>query len=375
MGDGVHAVRRALCGLGIAAAIAEALRGIDDRASVRGVSWRTNAMASAVFAGVALVTSVAQAEAPRPEPVVLRYERGPETDGCPDENELGRAVSARLGYEPFASDAPRAIVVRITRRPRELAGRIELRDARGAVTGTRELVSPSRDCRELVASLSVAIAIGIDPVRGLSGPDAASEAPSPARPEPAPEPERAPQPGPSAEATSPEPSPSPSPSTRLELRGAAGAHVAIGVGPSPALGLTLSAGGRIGRAALALEGRADLPASASVDTGGRVSTSLLFASVVPCVHVGLFAACALGALGSFRAEGEAIMQPLHASKLWGGAGGRLAAELPLGRSAALRGHVDVLAALSPITLQMDGREVWTSPPVSGAFGGALVGSL
>src|SRR5689334_19329560 len=75
----------------------------------------------------------------------LRYEREGGTESCPDEDELRHAVAARLGYEPFSAGSKRVVSVRVTRRPRELVGRVEIHDENGALKGSRELTSPTKD--------------------------------------------------------------------------------------------------------------------------------------------------------------------------------------------------------------------------------------
>src|SRR4051794_12304198 len=118
------------------------------------------------LAGPLLVTMLLAANAvsaqqqPSTQPTaVLRYARGPATSQCPDEESLRAAVSARLGYDPFQSDAPMTIAATIVRRGHLLHARVEITDEHGAPIGSRELSSAGRDCTEIAQSMTLAISI------------------------------------------------------------------------------------------------------------------------------------------------------------------------------------------------------------------------
>lgn len=335
---------------------------------VRSAARRSARMAVFTASMAAARVSLAQSN-PR---VQLQYEREPGTESCPGEDELRSAVAARLGYDPFSPSAKRTVVVRLARRPRELAGRVEVRDDQGVITGTRDLTSPTRDCRELIAALSVAAAIGIDPVHGMTGTPAPKTVPAEI-----PYDESAavhdssvsPVSVPVSEAREPT-----VPREQVHVRGSIGALVAAGAAPAPAIGFLLGIGVRRGPLSIGVDGRADLPSSTGV-TGGSVSASLLLVSLVPCLHYKIMSACALGGIGAFRADGQGVTDPQHVAKPYGAVGGRLAIELPVGSVLAFRVHADLLATLSQTTLRLDNHDVWTTPPLSGAGGLSLVGTL
>jgi hypothetical protein len=320
---------------------------------------------------------IASAESP-PEPprARLEYTRESGAEACPGPGELASAVAARLGYDPFVDGAraPRVVSVRVSRRGREAHGHVEMRDG-GHSSGSRDLAS--RDCGELVASLAVAVAIGIDPLSLTRAPPApGSSSPPPRLPPrmPPPPPSRAlPQPPPPTPSSAP--SAPPEEADPLRFRATAGALVSLGATPTANVGLTASAGARLRIASLALEGRADFPvASSAVTGGGAISASLLVASLVPCVHLGLAQACLLGTVGALRGEGEGVSDPRRDTRLYAAAGGRIGVEVPLGRLVALRAHADLLAPVTQVTYQVNDRDVWTTPPVSAALGLGIAAS-
>src|SRR5204862_4286698 len=98
----------------------------------------------------------------------LIYNPGADTTGCPDEQTLRNAVSARLGYDPFRPDAERTLQVDIVvdrrHERRGLRAHVELRDAAGNSAGSRDIGSQRSDCGELASALTLAISIAIDPM-------------------------------------------------------------------------------------------------------------------------------------------------------------------------------------------------------------------
>jgi hypothetical protein len=148
--------------------------------------------------------------------------------------------------------------------------------------------------------------------------------------------------------------------------------VGFGAAPSTNLGVTAQLGARWRALSLGLEGRADFPvSSAAVEGGGDVSASLLVGSIVPCFHHGIVAGCLLGTFGGMRATGELVANPLRETKFYAATGGRIALEFPITDTFALRTHADVVATLTQITLRLNDRDVWTTPPVSAGLGVAL----
>jgi hypothetical protein len=163
------------------------------------------------------------------------------------------------------------------------------------------------------------------------------------------------------------------PSRAPALRIGIGLHGTAGTAPSPALGGSLHASVRWPLFSLGVEGRADAPAGASASQGGRVSSALLGASVLPCVHADPLFLCAHGLFGALNGTGEGVSSPQRATTVYVALGARVGAEIPLSRRWALRTWADLLGTVTPTTLTLDSREVWTTPLVSGTLGvGALM---
>lgn len=296
----------------------------------------------------------------------LEYTRGAGAAECPDEAELKSVVAARLGYDPFSPDAARVVAVGVARQGSGLVAHLEVRGA--AARGSRDLQSSTRDCRELIDSLAVAIAIGIDPL-------SLSRVPSSLPPLPAAELKAAQPPEPPLPAAVPtviDARPEkPRASDPVRLRASIGPLVSFGAAPSTNLGITAQVGVRWRAVSIGLEGRADFPVSQQAVDGGRVSASLLAATVLPCAHYGVLLGCLLGTFGALRAEGESVTTPLRETKLYAAIGGRLGVEIPLGSIFAIGVHGDLFAPLTQITLRLNDRDVWTTPAVAGGLGAAL----
>ena len=304
----------------------------------------------------------------------LIYSRGEGAERCPDEATMRKAVARRLGYDPFFPHAEKTIVSQIVRDRGVLRGSVQLVDDGGIVRGQRNFEVDAGDCDELVAAMSLAISIAIDPTR-------ASLAPAPvARPSdpPAPEagtsekldPATAEKPGPRGPAVRPDaavsPSRAPSPAREDSFTIEPGVSVttSTGTAPSLAIGAAVSLGIRFLDASLFVDGRRDLPATSEATGGGRLQTSLWVVSVAPCLNRDVFFVCAVGSLGSLRAEGIELAAPKSDSALYAAAGGRLGLEARLFRAIYFRPQLDLLATLARAELQLDGTTRWTAPRYS-----------
>ena len=328
------------------------------------LSQRLPALAACLVAAAAAAAGLPfPAQAAEPARVVLVYERGPGTEACPDEPSLRAEVSARLGYDPFVPSAPRTLRVVLARDRHRLRGSVRVVEASGQVSGERAL--EARECGELVSSLAVAAAMGIDPF--------ALDRPAPPAPAPplAPAPAPAPPPPPTADAAPPAPPPPAPPREPLHFRASLGALGALGAAPSLAGGGLVGAELRWRHVSAGLEGRADLPASTEA-LHGEVSSSLLVGSLVPCALVAFFFACAVASAGTLRGEGRGVLSPTKASGLFASIGLRGGAELPLGSVFALRAFGEIDAPITRTTLRIDGADAWTTPSVAGVLGVSAV---
>jgi hypothetical protein len=322
----------------------------------------------ALLAGPGLAIALvarASAFAEVPRPVHLDYERQDGAALCPDDAAIRAGVAARLGYEPFRDQADDHLRATLRQAGHVLEARIELTDAHGKLKAERRLVSRNRDCAELASSVELAIAIAIDPV-GSAPPRSGEEPPASSTAGAAEA--GAPRDGDSAraEATTP-PSGSSSAWPPIATRVEAGLLGGLQSAPAANLGFQAGAGLQSGAVSLGLEARVDLPASAPLRVG-EASASLLVASLVPCAHAGMVAACVLVTGGAQRVAGHGLLDSRRATLPYLGFGVRLAFALPITArmSLALRG--DVTAPVTETKLTVDDSVVWTSPPVAFTLG-------
>lgn len=306
----------------------------------------------------------------------LVYLRGPGTESCPDEGELIDAVAARLGYDPFTPFSLETLFTEVDKDANGFVARVKLVSHDNTVRGARTLQTRGA-CGDLMASLALTISIAIDPMAGTrKGPPeglppgerpvdvdgAASQGGKPTveqKPEPAPVPLPAAAP----------------PSARVLFAIGGGPLASVGYAPAPALGLAIFGRVRIGDFSIALEGRGDLPAGTDVSGGGRVRSSLLAVSLLPCGHAGVLFGCARGTVGRLAAEGLDVTEPGSTGAIWGALGLRAGAEIPFGRVFALRMAADGDAVLTRYPLRINGETRFRYSAVAGDLGLAAVATF
>ena len=302
----------------------------------------------------------------------LHFVQRVEDNRCPDEAELRRRVGAQLGYDPFDAAAPTRIEATIERKANRLYGRVIIR-LEGATLGEREL-EPTKDCEALVSALALTISVAIDPIgvardsEPRSTPSIVTPATEVIRPG---EPEVA-QPSSLSERRA---EPAPTRASRASLRLTVAPMVSVGIAPAVALGLSASIGAGWPHVSLAVEGRLDLPASAHLSSGGDVNTSVALATFVPCVHVTRWIGCALASVGSMRAESSGISAPAIDYSVFAAVGVRVGIEVPISRVFAVRPQIEGQAALTRPSVELNGRTIWTAPPLAAALGVAFVARL
>jgi hypothetical protein len=147
----------------------------------------------------ALVTVVVALEGAAPPSARLVFNRGTGADSCPSEAEIRGGVARRLGFDPFADDAPKRIHCELERSGGLFRAHIKVTAASAAPVAERRLVSPRKDCAELAAAVELALSVAINP---------ASAAPPAADVEP---------PRPSDAAVEPEPAPTAQPAVEAPL--------------------------------------------------------------------------------------------------------------------------------------------------------------
>ena len=316
--------------------------------------------------GFLLVTRRSEGAPARPLETKLAYSRAAGAEGCPDEAWLHDEIGARLGYAPFTYGATRTVVVKIARAGKGLRATIELLDSSGRSQGSRTVDSQSSDCTELASSIALDVSMAIDPVHAMRAPQST----------PQPNPDAPPRLSPPVLLSPAAPGESPPPATSREpikMLIAAGPVVAIGTAPGVSLGAALQIGVRWKGFSAAVEGRADLPASASAANGARVQSWLIAVSLLPCFHVRVAHGCAVGMLGSLSATATDIARPNREQTLFAAAGVRGGVEWWFAANLGVQAHADVLAPITRTTLRIDGRDAWTTSPVALGGGIALAG--
>jgi hypothetical protein len=118
---------------------------------------------------------------------------------------------------------------------------------------------------------------------------------------------------------------------------------------------------------LGLEVRADLPASESLPVGS-ISTSLVSASLVPCVRFTPLGFCALATAGMLRASGDGLDEAKTLSLPYAALGARVAFAYPIGPKWSLVLYGDAVAPLTETTLTVDNRPAWRSSALVFALG-------
>jgi hypothetical protein len=309
--------------------------------------------------------------AQQPASVRLDYERKEGAGSCPDAAAVATSVAERLGYEPFDSTAPDTVKVTVLKKDRGLQAKIEMFGSDGTSRAERVLSSRRSDCGDLAATMGLAIAIAIDPFRANAPPPAHDARPPP----PASEPTTMPAPpvplivvaAPPPPPRSAPPASEESPRTPVRARTAVGVVAGVGSAPVRNLGATVSVGGRRADLSIDIEGRADLPASVPLQVG-EVTTSLLVASLVPCVHWRIVAGCGLLTAGALRAAGHGLVDSRQVAGPYVALGARVALEIRMARKLYLVAHGDASAPLITTELRVGGEELWTTPPISVLFG-------
>jgi hypothetical protein len=313
--------------------------------------------------------------------VTLTYSQKDVAQSCPDEATFRSLVAARLGYDPFVADGTLALEVALSRRGKEIVGRLILTGEDRQKRGERTLRSGADECFELATSMALAAAVAVDPeaVQNLGKPPA---------PEPKPEPEPSPKPKPPLAPPGPPPRKPPAPpppaddfhrGVRFEL----GGLLPVGIVPAPRGGVRLGVALDVPTFSIGVEGAFLFP-SARDSSFGEVSAYVVHGSLVPCVHppdLGqvLLNLCVVGSVGAMRSTASGVTRAEPATDLFATVGPRLGSVVMLSRSFGLGAHAEMPFTLSRVHLDIDDggrrREVWASSRVGFVGGLSLVARL
>lgn len=140
------------------------------RAFVRAIGF-SSALATC---SIALVSLAQHGPPPTDGKVRLVWTRGTDTDECASREALMKSVVTRLGYDPFADDAPQLVVGSVT----HTRGRyvITLRVDGEQSSPTRQLESSIDDCRAVGEAAALSIALDIEAAHVAPPPSATADA-------------------------------------------------------------------------------------------------------------------------------------------------------------------------------------------------------
>lgn len=314
---------------------------------------------------------------PRPFKVALEYVAGP---GCPAAAEFRAVVSGRLGYDPFAADAPDRVLVQVVPRNGSIEGRLEWRDAAGAWTGDQTFPTTTTDCGRFARVVGFALAVQIQLLANVRAePDGAPPPPdrAAAQPRPTERPsERAPERTPELPVARPVPAVAASSPSSAAPRRASGPELALGIGPAVALGMSdgpILLGRLFGvlawtHVSIELAAQSSLPATTRRMDGAGFSQHHLLLGLAGCALRAAWTACVLANGGEVRMSGVDIDRPTSAVAPVFQVGARLGASHHLGRRVVASAHVDGLAALTRWQGTLDNLPVWTAPRFAAALG-------
>jgi hypothetical protein len=328
-------------------------------------------VAIGVSLGLGVVAGTGYARAEDRASVVLSYDASRAETNCPDEASFRNLVAARLGYDPFTTQALDRVDIEIVRSASQLRGRASVQRAGTKGGGDREIVGRHDECEALAAALATTVAIALDPVRAM-GPTLAPPVLPPPPPVATPTEPSAPPPPVVVRDTRP----ALPPSVRKEsirLFGSAAGVASVGAAPSITLGGEVGFGLGVRAFSLELTGRAEaMPGAAQVPSGDRIEVTILSTALVPCSHFGGVAVCAFGRVGTFQGYATDVATPSLHTSVFASAGARSGYTLALSSVFALQGEIEVGFPLVRTALAIDGASVWTAPPV---IGGVSLGAV
>lgn len=316
---------------------------------------------------VMLLVSSASAAAPSAR---LVYLRDAGAEDCPDEGAVRAAVASRLGYDPFFPQARATLFAELKRKKSTYTARIKLVDEQNVVRGARELSHSGPHCADLIDTMALSISVAIDPKSLLDGRQPAEPQEVSASSEPLAVPpvaEATPVPTvtsqPARPASPPPDAPPPTPPAHTSMIVSIAGAGWGGAAPAPNVGVLGGIGLRFGRVDVMVEGRADLPAATEVRLG-TVRTSFLGGTLVPCGRLGIVFGCGIATLGQLSAEARGLAIPRSDDALYSFVGLRLGVGVPMSSRIDLRVQSDVLYALTPRTLLIDGQSAYAMPRAS-----------
>jgi hypothetical protein len=304
-------------------------------------------------------------------PIRLSYERRSGAESCPDEEQLREAITTRLGSDPFSDEGKRTLEIIVSKQGDGLEARIGLIGADGVTRGQRDLVSKSRECRDLSTVLVLTAAMALDPLAARASEGPTGPMPSSVvlagNPAPASEVEGIASHAPAAQAA-----------TASGFEASLAVVGEVGSLSAPSVGLTLGVGYAWSLFSLSLEAQGFLPVHEQLISetpgvaSGSVSSSQITGTLVPCLsrwHLGI---CGLVSGGVTRVTASGIVPAGTHALPYFALGARVYGGLPLWDWLEARVLLDVQAPLTQTSIVLDTTTTWTAAPVSGGAALALV---
>lgn len=317
-----------------------------------------------------VVAGLVSAHVARAEPAArFVYSRGKGSEACPEEGDVRQAVVSRLGYDPFSSDAAATMFTEVVADGDEFRANLKLVDGDDAVRGDRSLKTRG-PCAELMEAMALTISIAIDP-ESATRDDLPPAAPPLERSAPPPAPARPAELHRAEHVLEHDFVRESPPATPLALSASLGPLVSVGTAPGVAFGGAFAVDGQYGLLFAGAEARADAAASGSATPFGRVRSSLVMGSLFVGLRRGALFVGAVGGLGSIHATSREVAEERDADARVLAAGLRAGVAVPLVRWLELRVRLEGLGNLTRHTLQLDGREAYRYPAVSGNASAAL----
>lgn len=310
---------------------------------------------------------------------VLRYERGPELEGCQSDASLRRSVAAHLGYDPFRGTRGIVVDASIERAAPGLVAHVQAKGEDGAPLGKRELRSERGDCVELSRALALAISVAIDPFV-LSRVQTPSDAPIASEPEPLAEPVETQTPAKRSDELEAEASTESTPvpngdSKDRERRPYLSLDASLGWGFVPAPRGALSGGvywPLMSMLTVQAELRVDLPASDDGPRGGSVTASLAGARVHACAAGDRWGVCLGTAQSLLFASGTGVDDTESAQRFVPAAAALAYLHLWRGPRWLVQARIGADVPLKRVSLDINGESAFRSARVA-PYGGLGLG--
>jgi hypothetical protein len=315
-------------------------------------------MVGAVASLLAVASRANAADEPNEPTVRLEYTLDPELGACASEQEFRAETRSELGRDPFADSASDQVSVRIDRRERVIEGHLVWTDAQGTSEGERRLRAADGNCRELVRSLSFALALQI---RSLVSARRAARAAATTQNSPSSTAHHESLPQEAARAST---SPHSATSARANWSLGFGSSVGFGLAPSVNTGGLLFAAVGYRALSLELDLQGYLPARLQRADRSGFSLSALGATLAGCGRIKPLALCPLLAVDRWRVSGFGVDVTRTPASTTAELGLRLAIEPAISQRFLLRARADGLALLTPRTVLLNDTPAWTTPRVA-----------